>query len=86
MEIQKFFRKMPKKVIRPKNYDLQKQKLDSAKIWPPVSEVLDPLVDMGRHFQIAPDCDTKNLHLFDPHNSNSKGRRMGHSPVTTASD
>jgi len=26
---------MPKKVIRSKNYDLQKQKLDSAKIWPP---------------------------------------------------
>ena len=39
-----FFGKCLKKVIQPKSYDLQKQKFDSSKIWPPVSEVLDPLV------------------------------------------
>src|SRR6218665_1258189 len=44
-EMQNFFRKMPKRGhSAKKSYDLQKQKLDSAKIWSPVSEVLDPLV------------------------------------------
>jgi len=33
------------------------------------------LVDMGRHFQMTPDCDTRNLHLFDPHNSISTHQR-----------
>ena len=36
-EMQIFFSENAlKKVVRPKNYDLEKQKLDSAKIWPPL--------------------------------------------------
>ena len=26
------------------------------------------LVDMGRHFQVAPDCDYRNLHIVNPKN------------------
>jgi len=42
------------------------------------------LVDMGRHFQVAPDCDSKNLLMVSPHNSISKGWWMRHPPATTA--
>jgi len=42
------------------------------------------LVYMVRHFQVVPDCDSKNLHMVNPHNSISKRRWMGHPPVTTA--